>query len=186
MGFEGVFEVTKNYLQPILQAQALVLAVYFTFPEKESTALIIGVVYFILHVISAEASRGAHVFAGRFKSDQGAIFFMIIAGFILAVLSSMGIYFKFFIIAIIAYILYYLIQNLWRPILVAQYDDHAESSEQATILSIESQAKTAGITILAPIAGYMADNYGIESSLLMLSFILLLLGLYSVRRVKPE
>ncbi|PKL18585.1 MAG: MFS transporter [Spirochaetae bacterium HGW-Spirochaetae-5] len=186
MGFEGVFEVTKNYLQPILQAQALVLAVYFTFPEKESTALIIGAVYFILHIISAEASRGSHIFAGKFKSAQGAVVFMIIAGFILVFLSSAGIYLKLFVVAIIAYILYYLIQNLWRPILVAEYDDHAESSEQATILSIESQTKTLGITIIAPVAGYMADNYGIESSLLMLSFILLLLGLYSIKRVKPE
>jgi MFS family permease len=184
MGFEGVFEVTKNYLQPILQAQALVLAVYFTFPEKESTALIIGVVYFILHVISAEASRGSHIFAGKFTSAQGSIVFMIIAGFVLVFLSSMGIYLKLFGIAIISYILYYLIQNLWRPILVAQYDDHAESSEQATILSIESQTKTLGITIIAPVAGYMADNYGIESSLFMLSFILLLLGLYSGMRVR--
>lgn len=186
MGFEGVFEVTKNYLQPILQAQALVLAVYFTFSEKESTALIIGVVYFILHIISAEASRGSHIFAEKFKSAQGAIFFMIIAGFILAFLSSMGIYLKLYAIAIISFILYYLIQNLWRPILVAQYDDYADSSEQATILSIESQAKTLGITIIAPIAGYMADNYGIESSLLMLSFILLMLGLFSTKSVKPE
>ncbi len=186
MGFEGVFEVTKNYLQPILQAQALVLAVYFTFPEKESTALIIGVVYFILHIISAKASRGSHIFAGKFKSVQGAVIFMIIAGFILVFLSSIGIYLKLFVIAIISYVLYYLIQNLWRPILVAQYDDYAESSVQATILSIESQTKTAGITIIAPIAGYMADNYGIESSLFMLSFILLLLGLYSMKRVKSE
>jgi len=182
MGFEGVFEVTKNYLQPILKAQALALAVYFTFSEKESTAIIVGIVYFILHVISAEASRGAHVFAGRFKSEQGAILFMIFAGFILAFLSSIGIYLKIFIVAIAAYILYYLIQNIWRPILVAQYDDYAASSEQATILSIESQTKTVGITIIAPIAGFMADNYGIESSLLMLSFILLLLGLYSSRK----
>ncbi len=186
LGFEGVFEVTKDYLQPILKAQALVFAVYFTFPEKESTAIIIGIVYFILHVISAEASRGAHIFAGRFKTEHGAILFMIFAGFMLAFLSSFGIYLKFFIVAIIAYILYYVIQNLWRPILVAQYDDYAASSEQATILSIESQTKTVGITVIAPVAGYMADSYGIESSLLMLSFILLLLGLYSIKRVKPE
>lgn len=186
LGFEGVFEVTKDYLQPIIKAQALVLVVYFTFPEKESIAIIIGIVYFILHIISAEASRGAHIFGGKFKSEQGAIIFMIFAGFILTFLSSIGIYTKFFIVAIIAYILYYVIQNLWRPILVAQYDDHAGSSEQATILSIESQTKTAGITIIAPFAGYLADNYGIQSSLLMLSLILLILGFYSMKRNKAE
>ena len=186
LGFEGVFEVTKDYLQPIIKAQALVLVVYFAFPEKESIAIIVGIVYFILHMISASASRQAHVFAGRFKTEQGAIITMIFTGFALVLFSSIGIYTKFFIIAIISYIVYYLIQNLWRPILVAQYDDYAESSEQATILSIESQTKTVGITIIAPLAGCLADHYGIQSSLLMLSFILLLLGFYSIRKQKPE
>ncbi|HNX23584.1 MAG TPA: MFS transporter [Spirochaetota bacterium] len=186
LGFEGVFEVTKDYLQPILKAQALVFAVYFALPAKESTAVIVGIVYFILYIISATASRRAHIFAGRFKSEQGAVVAMIFTGFALAFFSSVGIYTKFFFIAIISYILYYLIQNLWRPILVAQYDDYAESSEQATILSIESQTKTVGITIIAPVAGYLADHYGIQSSLLMLSLILLLLGFYSVRMQKSE
>jgi MFS family permease len=184
MGFEGVFEVTKDYLQPILKAQALVFVVYFTFPEKESTAIIVGTVYFILHLISATASRKAHIFAGKFKTEQGAIIAMIFTGFALAFLSSIGLYLKLFIVAIAAYLIYYVIQNIWRPILVAQYDDYADSSEQATILSIESQTKTVGITIIAPIAGYLADNYGIQSSLLMLSVILLVLGFYSLRKQK--
>ena len=94
LGFEGVFEVTKDYLQPILKAQALVLVVYFTLLEKESTAIIVGIVYFILHMISATASRRAHIFAGRFKSEQGAITAMIFIGFVLAFLSSVGIYKK--------------------------------------------------------------------------------------------
>jgi MFS family permease len=181
-GFEGVFEVTKDYLQPILKAQALVLAVYFTMSEKDSTAIIVGIVYFILHIISASASKRAHIFGERFKSEQGAITAMLFIGFILIFLSSLGLYIKLYLIAIVSYIAFYVIQNLWRPILVAQYDDYAESSEQATILSIESQTKTIGITIFAPIAGYLADSYGIESSLLLLSFILLLVGAYSFKR----
>ncbi len=51
MGFEGVFEVVKDYLQPVLKAQALVLAAMFLLPEKESTAVVVGIVflYFILY-----------------------------------------------------------------------------------------------------------------------------------------
>lgn len=180
MGFEGVFEVTKDYLQPILRAQALALAVYIAMPEKDSTAIVIGIVYFILHMISASASRRSHIFLKRFDSEQGAIVFMIFAGFVLVFMSSLGFHYGVFIIAIAAYIVYYLIQNLWRPILVAQYDDHARSEEQATILSIESQTKTIGITIMAPVAGFLADNYGIQSSLLFLSVIMLVLGFYSL------
>ena len=181
-GFEGVFEVTKDYLQPILKAQALVLAVYFTMPEKDSTAIIVGIVYFILHIISASASKRAHLFAEKFKSEQSAITAMIFMGAILILLSSFGIYIKLYLIAILSYIVFYIVQNLWRPILVAQYDNYSDSSEQATILSIESQTKTIGITIFAPIAGYLADNYGIEAALLLLSVIILAVGVYSVKR----
>lgn len=182
MGFEGVFDVTKGYLQPILQAEAIVLAALLTLPEKESTAIVVGIVYFILHIVSAEASKRAHIFKERFDSDKSAIRFMILAGFILTFTSSAGIYFKIFIAAITAYIIYYLIQNLWRPILVAQYDDLAESSEQATILSIESQAKTAGITLLAPVAGHLADTYGIAASMILFTCLMLLLWIYSIRK----
>ena len=88
-------------------------------------------------------------------------------------------YINIFAISIAAYILYYIIQNLWRPILVGIYDDHADNTEQATILSIESQAKTVGITILAPVAGFIADKWGIEGALLLSAVIMLMLGIFS-------
>lgn len=182
MGFEGVFEVTKDYLQPILKAQALVIAALLLIPEKNSTAIIVGAVYFVLHIASAMTSKRAHLFADLFRSEKTAITVMILAGSILAFISSAGLHLKLFFIAIIAYIVYYILQNLWRPILVAQYDDLAESSEQATILSIEAQAKTVGIAIIAPAAGYIADHYGIESSLLLLAVIMAALWIFSVKR----
>jgi len=180
MGFEGTFDITKNFLQPILQAQALVIAAILLIPEKESTAIVVGAVYFILHIISAAASKRAHIFAGRFKSDNSAITTLIFTGAALAFLSAAGMYTDLFIIAISAYVVYYIIQNLWRPILVAVYDNHADNSEQATILSIESQAKTVGITIFAPVAGFIADNWGIEGALLLSAVIMLALGFFSL------
>ncbi len=186
MGFEGVFDITKNFLQPILQAQAIVIAALLVISEKESTALVIGAVYFILHIISAAASKRAHLFAGRFKSENSAITTLIFTGAALAFLSAAGMYTDLFIIAISAYIIYYIIQNLWRPILVAIYDNHADNSEQATILSIESQAKTVGITIFAPAAGFIADKWGIEGALLLSAVIMLMLGIFSLTGDRKE
>ncbi len=180
MGFEGVFDITKNFLQPILQAQAIVIAALLVVSEKESTAIVVGAVYFILHIISAAASKRAHIFAGRFRSDNSAITTLIFTGAALAFLSAAGMYTDLFIIAISAYVVYYIIQNLWRPILVAIYDNHADNSEQATILSIESQAKTVGITIFAPVAGFIADKWGIEGTLLLSAVIMLALGIFSI------
>ena len=186
MGFEGTFDITKNFLQPILQAQALGIAALLLIPEKESTAIVVGAVYFILHIISAVSSKRAHIFAGRFRSESKAITVLIFTGAALAFLSAAGMYTDIFILAICAYIIYYIIQNLWRPILVAIYDNHADNTEQATILSIESQAKTIGITIFAPIAGFIADNWGIEGALLLSAVIMLMLGFFSIAGDRKE
>ena len=180
MGFEGTFDITKNFLQPILQAQALTIAALMLIPEQKSTAIVVGAVYFILHMISASASKRAHVFSDRFSSENIAITTLIFIGAFLAFFSAAGIYTNIFIISIAAYVLYYIIQNLWRPILVGIYDDYADNTEQATILSIESQAKTVGITILAPVAGFIADKWGIEGALLLSSVIMLILGIFSL------
>ncbi len=180
MGFEGTFDITKNFLQPILQAQALTIAALMLIPEQKSTAIVVGAVYFILHMISASASKRAHVFSDRFSSENIAITTLIFIGAFLAFLSAAGMYTNIFIISIAAYVLYYIIQNLWRPILVGIYDDYADNTEQATILSIESQAKTVGITILAPVAGFIADKWGIEGALLLSSVIMLMLGIFSL------
>ncbi|MFA6890408.1 MAG: MFS transporter [Bacilli bacterium] len=184
MSFEGCFDVSKDYLQPILQTQALMLTSYIALPEKQNTALVVGIVYFILHMVSAASSKNSYKFASKFSTKRNAIIFLIFLGSLLVFVSSISIFFKIFIISIICYSLYFLIQNLWVPILVAQYDDFANSSEQATILSIASQAKTIGIAILAPITGLLADNLGIQFSLLLLSIILIILGLYSTSKNK--
>jgi MFS family permease len=186
LGFEGCFDVSKDYLQPVLQAQAVFFTAYFALGEKQSTAIVVGCIYFILHMISASASRSSHRFAARFKTEQGAVLSLIGIGFILALSSSVGIHSKLFALAITAYVLYYLLQNLWVPILVAQFDDFADSSQQATILSVASQTKTVGVAILAPAAGYLADRYGIQASMLLVAGILLALGLFSLAGRRNE
>lgn len=180
MAFESCFDISKNYLQPILQAQAIVLTAYITLPEQQSTAIVVGLVYFILHMISASSSRSSHKFAAKFATERSALIFLIFLASFLTFASSLGLVLKIFIISIIMYTVYYIIHNLWVPILVAQYDDYADSSEQATVLSIASQAKTIGIAILAPIAGFFADKFGIQSSVLLLSLLLLVLGFISL------
>lgn len=186
MGFEGIFDITKNFLQPVLQAQAIVIAAMLSLPEKDSTAVVVAAVYFVLHIISASASRRAHIFSGRFSSENSAITALIFTGTVLAFLSSAGMYTNIFAISIAAYILYYIIQNLWRPILVSMYDNHADNTEQATILSIDSQAKTAGITLMAPAAGFIADKWGIEGALMVSAVLMLMLGIFSIAGDKKE
>lgn len=179
MAFEGIFDVSGDYLQPILKTQALALSGILLLSDNNSTAITVGVVYFILYLISASASRSSHIFLKKSGSESHALKLLIFFSAILLLTASFGIKFSLYIVPIIAFILFHLIQNIWRPILVSIYDTVALNTEQATVLSIESQAKSSGIFLIAPIGGYIADTCGISMTLAFLSGILLLLGFFS-------
>ena len=179
MGYEGIFRVSRDYLQPILQAQALALSGCFVLGNRESTAITVGIVYFILYMISASASRKSHVFVQRAGGEAKALELLIFLAVIVLMAASMGSMQKMYVLPITGFIVYYILQNIWRPILVSQYDSHTQSHEQATILSIESQAKSTGVFLFAPVAGYIADTFDIATALAAMSLVLVILGVYS-------
>mgnify|MGYP001823756559 CR=1 FL=1 len=65
MGFEGFFKVVKDYLQPILETTAAPLTAALllsdSLSEQQQVSLLVGPVYFVLYLLSAVASRKAHL-----------------------------------------------------------------------------------------------------------------------------
>jgi hypothetical protein len=53
-----------------------------------------------------------------------------------------------------------LLQNFWYPILLSRFDAFASEEKGATILSIESQAKSLSTMIFAPLIGVFVDYVG--------------------------
>ena len=51
----------------------------------------------------------------------------------------------------------YILQNLWRPVLISRFDAHSSEARGATVLSIESQAKSAATMVFAPLMGAAVD-----------------------------
>jgi len=180
MGFEGVFDVVETYLQPVIRTQVAVLAGFLVFSEKESTAIGIGIVYFIIHNISAFSSRKSYRFLKLIKSEAGALNALVLTGTVIIIVSSIGMKFNIYAISIVSIVLLFVLQNLWRPILISGYDDSSTGNVQATVLSIESQAKSLGIFILAPLAGLAADTWGIFSAFFLLAIIMVTVYIFSV------
>jgi hypothetical protein len=50
-----------------------------------------------------------------------------------------------------------ILQNLWRPVLVSRIAHLADPSRTATLLSIESQAKSLFVAAAAPLLGWAVD-----------------------------
>ena len=68
-----------------------------------------------------------------------------------------GVALGFSPVAIAAFIALAVLQNLWRPILITRFTAHASPKETATVLSIESQAKSLAAAVLAPLLGLAVD-----------------------------
>ncbi len=179
-GFEGAFRVSRDFLQPVIKAQALVLGAAIALPERERTAILVGAVYFLLHMLSSSASKKAHLVDER-AGKQATAKLTLLASALLLV-SAAGLYFDIYALPIAGFVLFYVVHNIWRPLQVSHYDDHARAEEQATVLSVESQSKSVGILVLSPLAGYIADTAGIHGSLAMTGSVLFLLWIYSSLR----
>ena len=161
MGFEGVFHAVKDYLQPILVAASVGaasgIALSDDLSEVQQSALLIGPVYFVLYMLSSAASRNAHRVAAAAGSEDGAARWMWgTAAVLFAVILAAGLV-DVPAVLILAFIGLSALQDLWRPVLIARFDEYSNEAQGATVLSIESQARRFATMILAPLMGLAVD-----------------------------
>lgn len=157
MTYEGIYKVTKDYLQPMLKMLALSLPIIMFFEEREQTAVLVAVVYGALYLLSSVASRHAHLVADRFSTPQHATRFLWILTGVSFVLLAAGVVSGLTSLAVIAFIALAVFQNFWRPVLVGRCASLSQSDATATVLSIDSQVRALFTAVLAPLVGWMVD-----------------------------
>jgi len=157
MGFEGVYKAAEDYLQPVVKTFALMLPILLTMSDTRRSAVLIGVVYVVLYLAAAYASRNSHrlsQYAGGEESGSKLLWRVV---FVLYLALIPLLYFQYYYAAIVGFIGLSLIQNFWRPMLISRFDAYATETQGATILSIESQAKAVSTMIVAPVLGAAVD-----------------------------
>ena len=161
MGFEGFFKAAKDYLQPILKAAAVpltgALLLSDRLNEHQQAALLVGPVYLVLYLLSALASRKAHVLVDKHGSEDSTARFLWLISLLILTALVPALYYCWFPAIILGFIALYVLQNIWRPVHISRFDAHSESALGATVLSIESQAKSIATMIIAPGVGYAVD-----------------------------
>ena len=157
MSFEGVYKAVQDYLQPVVKNMALLIPVFIGLGETRRSAIMIGVVYVILYLASAYASRSSHRLTEYSGGEEAGGRLLWITVFVIYIALIPLLFFQYYYVAVIGFIILALIQNLWRPILVSRFDTFASETRGATVLSIESQAKSVSTMIVAPILGVMVD-----------------------------
>jgi len=176
-GFSGLFKASKDYLQPILEGFALALPVFLYLEDKRRSALVIGLVYFVIYLFTSYASRSAAGFSNNFKTLGRAINLTFVAGAALLFIAGLAAWMDLTWLAIPVFLLFYVLHNLRRPMNVSFISDRISHRVMASGLSVESQFTTLLTAIFAPVLGALADRFGVGSALAILAFGVLLLYL---------
>ena len=120
-----------------------------------------------MFILSAFASRNAYRLVPKpGQEDKTARLLWGLSALVFLVLLP-AMYYGVYWLMITGFILLYVIQNIWRPVLISRFGAHSEEAKTATILSIESQAKSLSTMIIAPVLGLAIDfvqNQGIGAS----------------------
>ena len=158
MCFEGVYTTCKDYIQPVLKTMALSLPVLLSLSGEQRTAILVALVYAVLFLLGSLASRFSGHAADRLGGTlraMGVYWWVFVACFglvLTGVLTHVGA------LAVVGLVILGVAQNLWRPNLVSAVADEADSQTLATVLSVESQAKTLFAAVVAPILGFTVDR----------------------------
>ena len=161
MGFEGVFHAVKDYLQPVVALAAVAAASRYSFSEDlsevQQSALLVGPVYLVLHLLSSVASRNVHRIVDRVGSEENtshwmwgasiAVFALLFVAGLVGVSAAL----------IVTFMVLFVLQDAWRPVLISRFDEHSTEAQGAIILSIESQSRRFATMLLAPVIGLAID-----------------------------
>ncbi len=173
--YDAVFKSIKDYLQPVLLALVISLQFLSTYNEDEKISIISAGVYFILYLITSYASKLSGNFAAQFKNNESSLNFSFILGIIFIFTIGILMYFGMSIFAVVFFILFYVLQNIRKPVAVGVLSTQIPASAMASGLSVESQFKTALVAVFAPLLGYLMDTLGLGSTFIILATLLVIL-----------
>jgi len=174
-GFDAVFKSTKDYLQPIVQAQALALPVLLTLADERRVAVVAGFLYFLIYVGTSLSSAHAGRVERAAPSLSSAANVTYAVGLMLLAAAGAAAWAGVPAVAIVGFLLVYAIQNLRRPILVGYLADRMPHGSMATGLSAESQLRTLLMAGIAPLLGHLADRFGVGPAVLVVASVGLVL-----------
>jgi MFS family permease len=160
MGFEGTYKVTKDYLQPILKQVAVSLPIFLWLSADKRSAILVGIVYLLTYLLSMAASRNSHRFSESMGGEHEAATVSWKISVMMFLVLVPALVFRLNALAILVFVTLEIVQNFWRPVQVTRFDTYADTRKGATILSIDSQAKSAFAMIAAPLLGFAVDSFG--------------------------
>ncbi|MBL7111450.1 MAG: MFS transporter [Bacteroidales bacterium] len=171
--FSGYYQAVKDYLQPIIVSLTITLPFLTSYREEQRSAIFVGVIYFLIYLLTSAASRNAGKFADRFRHLSTPLNLTLVLGILVGAVSGLLYHFEFILVSVILFIMVYLLENLRMPVGVSYIGENLNEDILATALSVESQGKTIFSAALAFLLGLFAEKFGVGTGLVIVSGILL-------------
>ncbi len=171
--FEALIKSMQDFIQPILASLIVGSGIIFfsQLNSKNNLTILLGLSYALINLMSAFASRHAYVLK-NYCGTIRALNSVYILNALLFIILSFVMYQPFAVIGL--FIFMQLLLNIRKPIFVDEIDCHIQKSERATILSMTSQMRALMLILLAPCAGYFAENYGISTMFQVFGIVIVL------------
>lgn len=196
-GLRGIFiesavlqsmeKTVKGYLQPLVLASVSGFALSGTLGAMDATrraAVVLGVLYLFLNAAAAWASRSAHRF-DAIERRRLPLLWIALAGVGGLVACGTWLHGRFHGatgIAAAGFLLLVLLVNIWRPLLLDRLDNLSDSKYGAAVLSVEAQFDSVAVMVCAPLAGAVADRFGIPGVGLFVVAVAVATGVHSYVR----
>ncbi len=185
--FDALFKSTKDYLQPIVQAQALAIPFLLSMRGEQRTAILVGCVYVLIYLATSFASSSAGAVQARLRSLSFGINLTLVIGIGLLIGAGAAAWLNLDGLSIAGFLGAYVLQNLRRPLIVGYLADRFEHCSMASGLSVEVQLRTIIMAGMAPLLGWLADQLGVGAALVYVSLgVLLITPLLIIRDGKEN
>jgi MFS family permease len=168
-------KAVKDYIQPIMLSVAMMIPLFSQVSVEKKNGLLIGFFYFIIFLLTSQASLWAASFDVKTKGDSA--YTTLLYGFLIGMLSGLFFYYDITIAALFTFVGIYIIENIRKPILTGSLADEVPNELLTSVISAQSQWKTILTAGMALLLGVLADYFGIGIALVVISAILLFITL---------
>ncbi len=161
----------KDYIQPVMVQVSLLIPLAYVDDLKSKSGIIIGIIYFLIFLLTSLASKNAYRFLG-IGYNKLSIWTMLF-GLSAGVLCGFFYVKQVWIVALLAFILIYIGENIRKPVLTGQLADNTPPGILTSVLSAQSFYSTIVTSVIAVSIGVIADGFGVGYALLSISIVII-------------
>jgi MFS family permease len=176
--FTAYQKAVKDYIQPVMKNVALILPFWIGLQNEKRSGILIGLMYFILYLLTAQASVWSNKISKIHKIGLKSLIF----GFTAGIAGGYFFHIHWWITSLIAFAIIYIVESLRKPILTAYLADEVPNDILTSVLSAQSLYRTLMTAVLSLTFGYLADISGLGQALFIISIFLAIISLFSGKR----